>query len=873
MEQPRSVGRGRGGRGHRGEPDSQRIRNPWGAAPRRSQPTTTATAVAVPRQHAVQNGSTQRPPPQQTAPGNRKFEEACARIQENLEKFLPQGQEGEERSSSEDELETESILSRVVGSYAEANQGAGDLQRTVQFLTDNLVSGATVCLICIESIKRTEQVWSCDGCYGVLHLTCIQKWAKDSMHQQQNQEQANQLNQAHPRWHCPKCRKEYRSREGLSQYRCFCGQKVDPAYDPWLVPHSCGQTCSRELRPACGHRCLLLCHPGPCPPCPKMVRSSCHCGRAQPTARRCSTRLWSCEGPCGKTLACGRHPCPKTCHPGECDPCPKKSRRSCRCGANAMDRPCATPDWQCDKVCGKRLLCGQHTCKSVCHGGPCGACPRSGPRTCPCGKSKWERPCTEDVGPCGDTCDKLLACGLHHCSQRCHAGDCASCLQVVPKRCRCGAREKAVPCSRDYTCETKCKQLRDCRRHPCSRKCCDGRCPPCEQPCGRMLACKNHRCPSTCHTGPCYPCREKVELSCRCNETRTTVPCGRERSAKPPVCRKPCRECLGLCGPCRVPPECHHEKLDAHACHSGRCPPCTQTCDRTLACGHVCKARCHSAVLTKIMPKQGPRAGPWEPIVAPRLEVVAQPCPPCKEPLPLACRGRHSVDTFACSDLRPYSCGLACGRALPCGNHTCTVECHVVEDAPNEVQAGRNCSVCDEGCKKRRPAGCVHPCTRPCHPGDCAPCTQYIKMKCHCGLNPVFVSCHQWSCEEQRDMLQSCKNRCCKQLDCSHRCPLDCHPGPCTSRSECRKKVTLRCPCKTRKLEGPCNTVGEPPKCDDQCAARKASMEQQPQTEGPPKQEPDEHGDTRALSRSHVAIALALVVALAAVGITYWAAM
>ncbi|KAG0416630.1 hypothetical protein HPB47_006264 [Ixodes persulcatus] len=102
------------------------------------------------------------------------------------------------------------------------------------------------------------------------------------------------------------------------------------------------------------------------------------------------------------------------------------------------------------------------------------------------------------------------------------------------------------------------------------------------------------------------------------------------------------------------------------------------------------------------------------------------------------------------------------------------------------------------------------------------------------------------------------------QLDCGHRCPLDCHPGPCASRSECRKKVTLRCPCKTRKLEGPCNTVGEPPKCDDQCAARKASMEQQPETEGPAKQEPDEHCNTRALSRSHVALALALLVALTA---------
>lgn len=28
------------------------------------------------------------------------------------------------------------------------------------------------------------------------------------------------------------------------------------------MPHSCGQVCEREFKPPCGHKCLLLCHPG-----------------------------------------------------------------------------------------------------------------------------------------------------------------------------------------------------------------------------------------------------------------------------------------------------------------------------------------------------------------------------------------------------------------------------------------------------------------------------------------------------------------------------------------------------------------------------------------------------------------------------------
>ena len=42
-----------------------------------------------------------------------------------------------------------------------------------------------------------------------------------------------------------------------------------------------------------------------------------------------------------------------------------------------------------------------------------------------------------------------------------------------------------------------------------------------------------------------------------------------------------------------------------HHCHYGACPPCHQSCDLTLSCGHVCTARCHdnkpdSTKLTKV---------------------------------------------------------------------------------------------------------------------------------------------------------------------------------------------------------------------------------------------------------------------------------
>lgn len=64
---------------------------------------------------------------------------------------------------------------------------------------------------------------------------------------------------------------------------------------------------------------LLLCVQliGPCPPCPKTVRVSCHCGSHPPVVRRCSAKSWSCGKPCGKLLSCDHHNCESPCHSGK----------------------------------------------------------------------------------------------------------------------------------------------------------------------------------------------------------------------------------------------------------------------------------------------------------------------------------------------------------------------------------------------------------------------------------------------------------------------------------------------------------------------------------------------------------------------------
>ena len=237
---------------------------------------------------------------------------------------------------------------------------------------------------------------------------------------------------------------------------------------------------------------LKICHfSGPCPPCPKMVKSHCFCGQTAPATKRCFDKYWSCGKPCGKLLSCGQHKCGKPCHQGECPPCDKKSVQLCYCQKHQKLCDCSEPQWECEEKCGKKLLCGFHMCEVICHeiGQECPPCPLSQTRHCPCGKNTYQLACTVATPTCGDTCGKLLDCGRHKCPDKCHRGTCGSCLQViwrnfwwkfrkifrflsfqmVVKVCRCGLKKKEVPCAKEYTCDVKCKKIRDCGKHNCNR--------------------------------------------------------------------------------------------------------------------------------------------------------------------------------------------------------------------------------------------------------------------------------------------------------------------------------------------------------------------------------------------------------------------
>eukprot|EP00033_Pygsuia_biforma_P000863 GCRY01001002.1.p1 GENE.GCRY01001002.1~~GCRY01001002.1.p1 ORF type:complete len:1305 (+),score=269.72 GCRY01001002.1:43-3957(+) len=358
---------------------------------------------------------------------------------------------------------------------------------------------------------------------------------------------------------------------------------LDPV-TPQPHTHSCGQRCLSVL--ACGnHLCPLLCHSGPCPPCPFTPESTtkCPCGAqplsmlASPTRTACTDPIPTCGGKCPRECSEG-HPCPLPCHEGPCPPCAAVVRKPCRCGATTVEVPCAklhpldsegsvrmlalpvlapdthslrsapemlqlakssvasqpVPEVTCTTICNRKLNCGRHRCARVC------CAPQA----------------AEDQGlhVCTRPCNKLLQCGIHRCQQLCHRGYCGRCLETSFEelRCACGHEVIYPP----VPCGTKPPH---CDR-PCTR----------EQPCG-------HRPAHTCHEGPCPPCPLRVARLCACGSHTLTVPC----HVTTPSCGRPCLRSL----------PCGHKCQQV--CHAGACGPCTTKCGQLLPCGHECEAACH----------------------------------------------------------------------------------------------------------------------------------------------------------------------------------------------------------------------------------------------------------------------------------------
>ncbi|XP_075213397.1 nuclear transcription factor, X-box binding stc [Lycorma delicatula] len=557
-------------------------------------------------------------------------------------------------------------------------------------LTEQLERGTLECLVCYDRVRQMDAVWNCSNCYHVLHLRCIIKWANSS--------------RSDSGWRCPACQNV--SKLTPRNYYCFCGKVTDPDWNRNDTPHSCGEVCNKpkpnpSLYFKCNHRCTVLCHPGPCPPCITMIQRNCGCGRTSQMVQ-CgqNPHTISCGEVCCRQLNCGEHFCNEICHLGDCKPCPAKISQVCYCGEIIREVPCdkkniKVKNFECGNQCPKKLDCGHHPCLKKCHQGACGPCPLDAAVVthCPCGKMPLDsntvrKSCLDPVPTCGEVCGKSLLCGRldspHTCKSSCHESACPPCELTTLVRCRCGHMDQEIPCKDlqtkgyDARCQKKCTKKRSCGKHKCNQLCCIEVDHVCPIPCNHILSCGQHRCEELCHKGHCKPCWrtsfEELYCECRSSVLYPPVACG----TKPPECSKPCTRSHN----------CDHPAL--HNCHSEPdCPPCT--------------------VLTAKY-----------------------------------CHGMHELRKTVPCHLEEFSCGLPCGKELPCGRHKCILPCHKGEC----LKSGQSCV---QPCTKTRSL-CGHPCGASCHEDECpdTPCKETVKVTCECGNRSTTRPCCENNKEYQR---------------------------------------------------------------------------------------------------------------------------
>ncbi|XP_059471098.1 protein shuttle craft-like [Neocloeon triangulifer] len=487
-----------------------------------------------------------------------------------------------------------------------------------EFLMYHMRAEKLECMVCYDTIKHKNPIWSCSNCYNIFHIWCVQKWSRTV--------------EDSDGWRCPGCNQGFREPPEKS---CFCGKTRQQAKDmnlkSYSSKHCCDEICYRNKPKVgihdCNHPCGELCHPGPCPPCEGMALRKCPCGKKTASVKCTSDSQFLCDSTCDKLLSCGRHNCQLECHVGSCGECLEAIDLECMCGRTKEEVLCKDApkgdikNYSCKQACGKDLECGNHKCKEECHSGDCPPCPLLPEinTTCQCGKVSQKallltprESCLDPVPQCPNRCNLPSPCG-HNCPEKCHAGQCPVCKLQSQTHCACGSSKKMVLCSvlafEPVRCNKKCPKWLSCLRHKCHDICCCRESHECLQICNKSLNCGRHRCDQLCHSDRCPPCllASFDELRCECGTEilYPPIPCG----TKPPMCNRPCK--------------------------------------RSHPCGHN-SHNCHS-----------------EP-----------ECPPCTVPVKKWCMGKHKEVYPVLCNQEFVSCHLLCSKPLECGQHNCIKKCH-----------------------------------------------------------------------------------------------------------------------------------------------------------------------------------------------------
>ncbi|VVD04483.1 unnamed protein product [Leptidea sinapis] len=317
----------------------------------------------------------------------------------------------------------------------------------------------------------------------------------------------------------------------------------------------------------------------------------------------------------------------------------------CMCGAMR------SPEYQrggngahtCGKACKRPRSC-PHPCTLLCHPGP----------KCGCGAETRSVLCSSKLPQeCGRKCDHLLNCEVHKCARDCHEGPLCYCPAAKSRSVACTAESSREG---QWSCEASCARVLACGAHVCRREChppplksgerksCTDPIPLCDNICAKPLECgpdgDKHFCKEKCHEGPCRVCPDTTLVQCRCGHLTRDIPCADYPSQRNEVfCQRKCNKELRC--------SCGAEVILPPVRCGTKPPACGATCARARACGHEPHHSCH-----------------------------AGDCPPCVVLTTKMCYGNHEErKTIPCSQ-EEFSCGLPCGKPLPCGKHTCIKTCH-----------------------------------------------------------------------------------------------------------------------------------------------------------------------------------------------------
>ena len=191
---------------------------------------------------------------------------------------------------------------------------------------------------------------------------------------------------------------------------------------------TCNNQCSKILE--CGHECRRKCHNGACGECDEQIVIVCRCGSSK-ASRRCADRHLPITQP--STLP------PSKVASTSATPTATVSRTPMPMFISSVDLPPSPDELRCQKVCRAMKSCGRHECGRKCcplsyqealrAKGSGGKSSRRRGLDQALEVEMVEND-TEGVHACDRMCGRKLSCGSHTCEARDHKGPCPPCLRA-----------------------------------------------------------------------------------------------------------------------------------------------------------------------------------------------------------------------------------------------------------------------------------------------------------------------------------------------------------------------------------------------------------------------------------------------------------